>query len=285
MNVPRQRRTGVHAMAAVALVLGAGCGPGSPPSVDGDGNGDDQGSIAVATCDRPIGALPLPASEPEASGTLDDALAALPERIEAAGAPRWETAELAPFLREVVAWMLEVPLGTLGTLDGAALAGGGPLEQAVALAFLNGDGRRPDVATLRRGLHRSYACVRRLPLALPDALALAGGLDPATEVVVPTSTPKGHARRLHTSRDGALFAAETIIDGEVRETEIVWRGRRRDDALDFLVYDAAGQLRDGSTFVTSNGPETAAAAPYACLACHRDRAGGAGFVVAFPTAP
>ena len=75
------------------------------------------------------------------------------------------------------------------------------------------------------------------------------------------------------------------VDGVVRETELVWRGRRRDGALDFLVYDEAGRLRDGSTFVTSAGPEAPAAAPYACLACHRDREGGAGFVVTFPPSP
>ncbi|MBM4280628.1 MAG: hypothetical protein FJ137_07660 [Deltaproteobacteria bacterium] len=241
-------------------------------------------AVAVADCATPVGGIDL-STEPEATGDVEAALATLPDRVAAAGSPTWETASLSPFLREVVAYLLESPLADLGPLSSAALAAGGPLAQTVALAFLDGDGRRPDVTTLRRGLHRFYACERRLPLSLADAVALAGGLDPATTFVVQESTPKGHPRRLTTSVDGALFAAETVLDGVVRETELVWRGRRRDGALDFLVYDHDGRLRGGSTFVTSAGPEAPAAAPYACLACHRDRADGAGFVVTFPPSP
>ncbi len=272
----------VRGLALAAVLPGAACGPEAPvPRLPVD---DAEADVVVAGCDGPVGGIEL-GDAPEAGGDFAASLAALPGRIADAGAPRWETADLSPFLREVVAWMLEVPLAELGTLSSSSLLLQGPLGQAVALAFLEGDGRRPDVDTLRRGLHHGYACVRRLPLALSDALALAGGLDPATVREVPSSVPKGHPRRLVASRDQTLFAAETLIDGAVRETEILWRDRRRDGALDFLVYDDAGRLRGGSTFITSAGPETAAAAPYACLACHRDRQGGAGFVVIVPTGP
>lgn len=253
-------------------------------NIDGPRGQDDNDAIPVARCDTPVGGIDL-AGEPELDGDVVAALAALPERIAAAGNPSWDTTTLSPFLREVVAFLLEVPLAGMTTLSSTALLQGGPLAQTVALAFLDGDGERPDVPTLRRGLHRYYPCVRRLPLLLTDALAWAGGLDEQSAFDVPSSVPKGHARRLRISHDGALFAAETIVDGAVRETEIVWSGRRTDGALDFLVYDDAGRLKDGSTFVTSAGPETAAAAPYACLACHRDRQGGAGFVVTFPPPP
>ena len=76
--------------------------------------------------------------------------------------------------------------------------------------------------------------------------------------------------------------AETIADGEVRETEVLWQGRRPDGALEFLVYDDQGRLQDGSFFATSEGPETPEAAPYACMACHRDIHNGSGFTVTFP---
>jgi hypothetical protein len=265
------------------VLLGAGCA--NRPAAEGPANeGEAEADIAVASCATPVGGIDLSA-EPEGTGDIVPAVATVPERVTQAGAPSWSTASLSPFLREVVAFLLETPLDELGTLSSTTLAAGGPLARTVALAFLDGDGRRPAVDTLRRGLHRYYACERRLPLALADTLALAGGLDPATTFLVPDSEPKGHERRLTTSVDGLLFAADTIIDGVVRETEIVWRDRRVDGALEFLVYDEAGRLRDGSTFVTSAGPETTAAAPYACLACHRDRQGGTGFVVTFPSSP
>jgi hypothetical protein len=285
----------------VAMTCGAiacsatACGPGARDGaiLDGaarDDAGDDTGDgaraegVPVAGCDEAVGGIDL-TGEPELSGDIAADLQALPERIAAAGQASWDTTTLSPFLREVVAYMLETPLATMTTLSSTTLARGGPLSQSVALAFLNGDGRRPDVTTLRRGLHRYYACERRLPLRLADVLAIAGGLDDATAFDVASSVPKGHARRLRTSVDRTLFAADTVVDGQVRETEIVWQGRRRDGALEFLVYDDAGRLRGGSTFVTSAGPETTAAAPYACLACHRDRETGQGFVVPFPPSP
>ena len=281
----RPRTRGLVVLGAAFGAAVAGCAP-FDDAVDDDATREDAGSgdVAVASCAAPVGGIDL-AGEPETTGDIVASLAALPERVAAAGSPSWETASLSPFLREVVAFLLEAPVAGLGRLSSSTLVAGSPLAQTVALAFLDGDGARPDVTTLRRGLHRFYACERRLPLRLVDALTLAGGLDATSTIDVATSVPKGHARRLVRSVDGALFTAETIVDVAVRETEIVWRGRRVDGALDFLVYDADGRLRDGSTFVTSAGPETTAAAPYACLACHRDRDGGAGFVVTLPSSP
>ena len=76
--------------------------------------------------------------------------------------------------------------------------------------------------------------------------------------------------------------AETLVEGEVRETEVLWSNRRSDGALDFLVYDENGDLQDGSYFKTSQGPETPEASPFSCMACHRDRFNGTGFTITFP---
>lgn len=277
----------VTAVTPALAVLALCCAPALPTAGD-DARAIDGGTAAspamvdVAGCDAPVGGIDL-GDEVEATGDFEAALAALPARLADSPARSRETRDLAPFIREVLAWMLERPLDGLDTLALDALAADDPLSQTVALAFLDGDGVRPDVRTLRRGLHRYYACVRGLPLVLEDLVRSAGGVDPATESVVERSEPKAHPRRLSMSNDGLLFLAETVVDGVVRETEAVWQGQRADGALEFLVYDERGRLRDGSHFVTSAGPESPAAAPYACLACHRDRRDGQGFVIVFPS--
>jgi hypothetical protein len=273
----------VHLVIVGAAALRAlACAPSALPARDDDiGSTDRTGILDVADCDSPVGGIDLGA-ELEADGDFAVSLAELPGRLADASELTRETGELAPFIREVLAWMLEQPHATLGTISLDILAEGDPLAQSVALAFLDGDGVRPDVRTLRRGLHRYYACARALPLALDDLIEEAGGVDSSTTSLVERSEPKGHPRRLTVSNDGLLFLAETLVDGAVRETEAVWQGQRADGALEFLVYDDNGRLRDGSNFVTSIGAESPAAAPYACLACHRDRANGEGFVTVFP---
>lgn len=235
----------------------------------------------VPSCDSPLPGLDL-SGRPEGEGDFADELARL-DAISSNGGPQtFETESLAPFFREVVAYLLMIPVSELGTLRIDALLAGPPLARSVALAFLEGDGRRPDINILRRALHRFYFCEQQLPLYLDDLRTLAGEMDPDHDILIENSRPKAHHRRLTANVAETFFFAETLIEGEVRETEVLWRGHRPDGALEFLVYNAAGVLQDASYFVTSEGPETAEASPYACMACHRDRHAGSGFTVTLP---
>jgi hypothetical protein len=67
----------------------------------------------------------------------------------------------------------------------------------------------------------------------------------------------GGPRRLIEDPAGQVFVAQTLdLDGAeevVRETEIVLHGVRSDRALDFLVYNAAGNLVASSTFQIQRG--------------------------------
>lgn len=237
-------------------------------------------SYDVPSCDDPIPGLDL-SGRPEGEGDFAGELLGLATLAEE-GPQSFETESLAPFFREVIAYLLMVPVSELGTLRIDALLSGPPLSQSVALAFLQGDGRRPDINVLRRALHRYYSCARELPLYLEDVRRLAGEMDPNHDILIENSRPKAHHRRLTANMTETFYFAETMVDDEVRETEVLWRSGRPDGALDFLVYNAEGVLQDGSYFVTSQGPETAEASPYACMACHRDRLDGSGFTVTLP---
>ena len=70
-----------------------------------------------------------------------------------------------------------------------------------------------------------------------------------------------------------MSVAETLHDGGVRETEVLFRDLRGDGQLDFAVYTADGALTDRSTFATANGGRVTAAAPYTCMSCHVDTTG------------
>ena len=272
-------------MLAASLTLGcAEPVPDANENVDAGGerlpDAGETFSYDVPSCDEPIPGLDL-SGRPEGEGDFAEELLGL-ETLAEGGAQSYETESLAPFFREVVAYLLMVPVSELGTLRIDALISGPPLSQSVALAFLLGDGRRPDINVLRRALHRFYFCERELPLYLEDVRRLAGEMDPSHDILVENSRPKAHHRRLTANRAETFYFAETMIDDEVRETEVLWRSGRPDGALDFLVYNAEGVLQDGSYFVTSQGPETAEASPYACMACHRDRLDGSGFTVTLP---
>lgn len=236
---------------------------------------------ASPSCEAPLPGLDL-SGRPEGEGDFASELENLDSLASDAGPLTFETESLSPFFREVVAYLLMVPVSELGTLRIDALLSGSPLTRSVALAFLQGDGRRPDIHVLRRALHRFYPCERGLPLYLEDLRRIAGPMDPAHDMLIENSRPKAHHRRLTANAAETFYFAETMMGDEVRETEVLWRGNRPDGALEFLVYNAAGVLQDASYFVTSEGPETAEAAPYACMACHRDRHGGAGFTVTLP---
>ena len=82
------------------------------------------------------------------------------------------------------------------------------------------------------------------------------------------SNAKNHVRRLRADDKAGFWMAETVVDGKVRETEIILSNRRGDGALDFLAYDENGQLMDRSRFETPDNVDISGAAPYVCIICH-----------------
>jgi hypothetical protein len=90
------------------------------------------------------------------------------------------------------------------------------------------------------------------------------------------------------SAPAGAFVAQSLVDGDgsddgsggdVRETEVILSDRRRDGALDFVTYDAAGDRARVSRFLDEQGQTETRDAPLSCLQCHRtDR----GFVEVTP---
>jgi hypothetical protein len=84
-----------------------------------------------------------------------------------------------------------------------------------------------------------------------------------------------------------VYIAESIVDGPIRETEILLDGHREDGQLEFLVYDVDGMLTNRTQFPTvGNGPHIVTASPYSCMSCHFNSgasAGTWGFDTIFPT--
>ncbi len=226
--------------------------------------------VLVATCDQAVGgpfALPA-ATAVEAAPGYDDSLAgadlhSMPPELEIGS---------GPFEREILAYALETrPDDLPATLSRDELLARGPMGHAVLYAFavaLADEVPGPDTATLRRGLQRFYACDRRAPLTLDGLFATVGDPrdQPATEI---DSRAKLTTRRLRSDPAAGIWMAETLVNGQVRETEVILSGRRADDAFDFLAYDADGNLMDRSRFDAEDGGDISGAAPYVCLVCHR----------------
>ena len=60
-----------------------------------------------------------------------------------------------------------------------------------------------------------------------------------------------------------------MVDGLVRETEILLENYRNDGQLEFLVYDQNGYLTNRTQFPTiGNDPHVVTSSPYACMTCH-----------------
>ncbi|HIN85161.1 MAG TPA: hypothetical protein EYN06_01680 [Myxococcales bacterium] len=225
--------------------------------------------VEVASCENPVGGpFVLPATAVEEIAGYDQELksaqlSTLPEDL--------SLADVGPMEKTLLAYMLERRLDELPeSLGREYLLEAGPMGKAILFAFYVAEINQDfglDTNTLRRGLQRFYACVRGMPLNLegfkkavfnPDSL-------PSHDL---HSFAKNTTRRLRGSEEAGVWMAETIVDGEVRETELILKDRRGDGALDFLAYDADGQLMDRSRFETSKGIDISGAAPYVCIICH-----------------
>lgn len=154
-----------------------------------------------------------------------------------------------------------------------ALQHGGLGQTVLAAAAKAGDGRI-DFTFLRRGLYYFYPCSRPLPKSLLALRLLYGNYRVWPSHELGCARPKNGPRRIYEDSERGVYIAETVVDGRVRETEVLFSALRQDGQLDFAAYTAAGELSDRSTFAVSDGKETVSAAPYTCISCHLDSASG-----------
>ncbi len=261
----------------LAMILAAGCGleateSDSHPVADlTQDAGHIEEQYRLADCDNAVGGIALPSDRTEATPGFDEELISL---LENDTKGEYLIATESSFQRAVLAYAMEKPPAELAeSVTRSQLDALGPIGDAVRGAFLESEASGEpgfDLRFLRRGLHRYYYCSRKAPLTLedfwgmyPDARA------PVSRLV--DSSPKASERQLWENAEAGIYIAETLIGDTIRETEIILSKHRHDGALDFFVYNDEGRLMDGSTFATTAGGESIAAAPYACLACHVNR--------------
>lgn len=259
-------------LSLVTLFLGAACGspvpsfpvdrartPSSPPS---DFTPVLQPPVACGT------ALPGPPLRPELTegqpGYATDLAAldlrSLPDPID------YSTASKLTIT--LINYMLGRSTGTQIALPTVQQHGG--LGQAILGAWAKGTDGRPDFPFLRRGLHYFYPCSRPLPASLVDLRRLYGNYRIWPSHSVDCSRAKNAPRRIYEEHELGVYVAETLFNGRVRETEVLFSSLRSDGQLDFAVYTAEGELSDRSTFAAAGGKETVGAAPYTCISCHLD---------------
>ena len=251
-----------------------GCGL-EPDSETNSDSVPDAGAIEEsdqwATCDNAVGGITLPSDRTEATPGFEDELRAL---LANDTQPEYRIATESGFQRAVLAYAIEKPPVDLAEIvTRAELDALGPMGEAVRGAFLESQASGEtgfDLRFLRRGLHRYYYCSRRAPLTLDEFQKVYPDARPPNARLV-NSSPKAGERQLWENVASGIYIAETLVNGAIRETEIILAKHRTDGALDFFVYDAEGDLMDGSTFATTTGGESIAAAPYACMACHVNR--------------
>ncbi len=92
-------------------------------------------------------------------------------------------------------------------------------------------------------------------------------LDQRPGFVVDTAIPRFAAKQRKIKRifqqDLELSVAESLLEGEIVETEIIVK--RQDGGLAFYVYDAEGRLSNSTLLADREIP-----LPYVCMACHYD---------------
>jgi hypothetical protein len=261
--------TTIRRMNILMAILVAGCDRKPEPTPPPSELPPAPVVVVVASCDDPVGGIPLSDGLVEAERSYDERVAAiditqLPPRI--------DISAVDGIMRAVLAYTLELPPDELrDELDRDEVAARGRIGAAVLAAFASNDADPLDFALLRQGLHRFYACDRGLPVNLNGFRATFGDFAAWPSVVVENSRPKAGPRRLYSDDASQVFVAESLDGDVVRETEIVFGGTRVDGMLEFVVYDEDGVLSAASRFATNGGSTVQSASPYTCLFCHVDR--------------
>lgn len=168
----------------------------------------------------------------------------------------------------VINYMLGRSEGTTISREDAMKRGG--MGKAVLAAAAKGAGGKVDFAWLRRGLHYFYPCSRPLPPDLTELRKRYGDYRTWPMQELPCARPKNGPRRLYEDHKLGVYIAETVVNGKVRETEVLLSSLRKDGQIDFAAYTEEGSLTDRSTFAVGGGGEVTTAAPYTCISCHVD---------------
>ena len=180
----------------------------------------------------------------------------------------FDISELLAIYRGGIAYALEISPAELGdTINKDEALAVGHLGRVVVAALSTDDELGIDYAIYRNGIQRYYTCSRGFPGTLDGFEATFGSIpEDYTDI---DSAAKCGTRRLRLSPDQGFYVAESIWDGEVRETEILMDNNRADGQLDFAVYGADGMLTDRSQFPTlGGGDHIVTGAPYVCMTCH-----------------
>ena len=180
----------------------------------------------------------------------------------------FDISALLPIFRGGLAYALEISPSDLGdTLNRDEVLASGHLGRVVVAALSTDDELGIDYAVFRKGIQRYYTCSRGFPATLDAFESLFGPIpEDYTDV---ESAAKCATRRLRRSPEQGFYVAESLWEGEVRETEILLDSNRSDGQLDFVVYDEDGMLTDRSQFPTiGEGEHLVVGAPYVCMTCH-----------------
>ncbi len=172
----------------------------------------------------------------------------------------------------VINYMLGRSQGTSISQKEALQKGG--IGRAILGAAAKGTMGHIDFAFLRRGLYYFYPCSRPLPADLIELRRRYGDYRSWPGQEIPCSRPKNGPRRVYEAPELGVYVTETVVGGQVRETEVLLSALRTDGQLDFAAYTADGLLSDRSSFATAGGGVITTAAPYTCISCHLDSASG-----------
>ena len=242
--------------------------------------------VAVASCD-----VPLPVIDWSESGTPTEGMEGVAEELAEIDLRELndpvDISSLMPMFRGMIAYALEITPGDLpNNLSHARALEAGKLGEVVLASLLLGqsDSTGIDFTFFRRGFHHYYTCSKKFPLTLDGFKETYGDFQSSDGAVV-DSIAKCADRNIIVSSNDVLIA-ESLMDGVVRETEILLQNQRADGNLEFLVYDELGRLTNRTQFPTvGDGPHVVTASPYACMTCHMNPEASPtawGYDLAFP---
>ena len=226
-------------------------------------------SVDISSCDTPLPVIDWSASGMPTEGIegIEDELAALDLSVLEDPV---DISTIMPMFRGIIAYALEIPPSELpNTLTHEQALQQGSLGEVVLGSLLLGkeDPTGIDFSFFRRGFHRYYTCSRGFPTSLAAFQEVYGPYESGSGNTVDSIAKCGDRRLIHPTQN--VYIAESLVEENIRETEILLANNRSDGQLDFLVYDAQGQLTNRTQFPTlNNGPHVVTSAPYACMTCH-----------------
>ncbi len=247
----------------LTILLFTACNP-----VDKSDSGEDT-PVERASCE-----VPLPVIDWSDSGMPTEGLEGVEDELALLDLSQLsdpvDISELLPLFRGLIAYALEIaPADLPNELSHQQALQVGKLGEVVLASLLFGqeDGSGMDVSFFRRGFHHYYTCSRAFPTTLEGLQEVYGAYNSAQGTIVDSIAKCGDRNLLTVGTD--VFVAESLVDGVVRETEVLLRNQRTDGQLEFLVYDANGHLTNRTQFPTvGNGPHVVTSSPYACMTCH-----------------